>query len=555
MKRAILYDTTLRDGMQGENICFSPEDKIKVAKRLDDMAINYIEGGWPGSNPNAMRFFELAREINFKHSTITAFGSTRRPNICAHEDRNLNALVECGAPVAAIFGKSWDLHVQIMDISMEENLAMIRESVAWLMAQGLEVFYDAEHYYDGYIHNSSYAINTLKAAVDGGCRTIVLCDTNGGTLPHDIEQITMETMHHICGGVDFSPNVSRCNSLKSGDGTGEKEKKSGDNIVFGIHAHNDCGMAVANSVAAVRCGALMVQGTINGYGERCGNADLTSIIPILKLKMDIDCISMENLKKLKKLSRFVSETANMTPLNSRPFVGHSAFAHKGGIHVSAVMKASEAYEHMDPELVGSKRRVLVSEQSGVSNIEYKAKEMGIDLGEDSQQRKSIVTTVKELEDDGYQFDVAEGSLKIIMEKLTGQYQPHFDLESFRVTVEKDKERPCSAHAMIKIKVGNTTEITAAEGDGPVSALDNALRKALTNIFPDLDEMHLVDFKVRVIEGSDGTDAKVRVIISSRDENNIFSTIGVSEDIIEASWQALSDSFQYKLSMKKEQETP
>ncbi|MBF0235040.1 MAG: citramalate synthase, partial [Desulfamplus sp.] len=327
-----------------------------------------------------------------------------------------------------------------------------------------------------------------------------------------------------------------------------------DTITFGIHAHNDCGMAVANSISAVRCGAVMVQGTVNGYGERCGNADLTSIIPILKLKMNNDCISMQNLKKLKKLSRFVSETANMTPLNSRPFVGHSAFAHKGGIHVSAVMKASEAYEHMNPELVGSKRRVLVSEQSGVSNIEYKAKEMGIDLGDDNLHRKSIVNTVKELEDDGYQFDVAEGSLKIIMEKLTGQYQSHFELESFRVTVEKDKERPCSAYAMIKIKVGNTVEITAAEGDGPVSALDNALRKALTNIFPDLDEMHLVDFKVRVIEGSDGTDAKVRVIISSRDENNIFSTIGVSEDIIEASWQALSDSFQYKLSMKKEQET-
>jgi len=529
MKKAILYDTTLRDGMQGENICFSPEDKVKVAQRLDDMGIHYIEGGWPGSNPNAMRFFELIRETEFKSSRIAAFGSTRRPNILAEDDRNLKALVESGAAVAAIFGKSWDLHVQIMEISLEENLAMIRESVAWLMAQGLEVFYDAEHYYDGYIHNRSYAIETLEAAVEGGCRALILCDTNGGTMPHDIEKITLET-------IDL---VNKTFPVLS------------DSMIFGIHAHNDCGMAVANSVAAVRSGALMVQGTVNGYGERCGNADLTSLIPILKLKMDRDCISMENLKKLKKLSRFVSETANMTPLNSRPFVGHSAFAHKGGIHVSAVMKASEAYEHMDPELVGSKRRVLVSEQSGISNIEYKAKEMGIDLGEDGQQRKGIVTTVKELEDDGYQFDVAEGSLKIIMEKLTGQYQPHFDLESFRVTVEKDKERPCYAHAMIKIKVGNTTEITAAEGDGPVSALDNALRKALTNIFPDLDEMHLVDFKVRVIEGSAGTDAKVRVIISSRDENNIFNTIGVSEDIIEASWQALSDSFQYKLSMKKE----
>lgn len=546
MKTAILYDTTLRDGMQGENICFSPEDKIKVAKRLDDMGIHYIEGGWPGSNPNAMRFFELAKEVKFNNSIITAFGSTRRPNITPDKDKNLNALVACGAPVAAIFGKSWDLHVQIMENSLEENIAMIKDSVAWLISKGLTVFYDAEHYYDGYINNKSYALETLKAAVKGGCRTLVLCDTNGGTLPHDIEQITTETIREIYSDSEISNLIHQNNDAQT------KEDLS-DAIVFGIHAHNDCGMAVANTIAAVRCGVRVVQGTVNGYGERCGNADLTSIIPILKVKMDNDCISFENLTKLKKLSRFVSETANMTPLNNRPFVGHSAFAHKGGIHVSAVMKAAEAYEHMNPELVGSKRRVLVSEQSGMSNISYKAKEFGIDLGDNGKYSKSIVTTIKDLEDDGYQFDVADGSLKIIMEKITGQYQPHFELESFRVTVEKDKERPCYAHAMIKIKVGDTVEITAAEGDGPVSALDNALRKALTNIFPDLDEMHLIDFKVRVIEGSAGTDAKVRVIISSRDENNIFNTIGVSEDIIEASWQALSDSFQYKLAMQKEQE--
>ncbi|MGD9732446.1 MAG: citramalate synthase [Desulfamplus sp.] len=546
MKTAILYDTTLRDGMQGENICFSPEDKIKVAKRLDDMGIHYIEGGWPGSNPNAMRFFELAKEVKFNNSTITAFGSTRRPNITPDKDKNLNALAACGAPVAAIFGKSWDLHVQIMENSLEENLAMIKDSVEWLISKGLTVFYDAEHYYDGYINNKYYALETLKAAVKGGCRTLVLCDTNGGTLPHDIEQITTETIREIYSDSEISNLIHHNNDAQT------KEDLS-DAVVFGIHAHNDCGMAAANTIAAVRCGVRVVQGTVNGYGERCGNADLTSIIPILKVKLDNDCISFENLKKLKKLSRFVSETANMTPLNNRPFVGHSAFAHKGGIHVSAVMKAAEAYEHMNPELVGSKRRVLVSEQSGMSNISYKAKEFGIDLGDNGKYSKSIVTTIKDLEDDGYQFDVADGSLKIIMEKITGQYQPHFELESFRVTVEKDKERPCYAHAMIKIKVGDTVEITAAEGDGPVSALDNALRKALTNIFPDLDEMHLIDFKVRVIEGSAGTDAKVRVIISSRDQNNIFNTIGVSEDIIEASWQALSDSFQYKLAMQKERE--
>lgn len=330
-------------------------------------------------------------------------------------------------------------------------------------------------------------------------------------------------------------------------------------VQLGIHAHNDCGMAVANSISAVRSGADMVQGTINGYGERCGNADLTSIIPVVALKLKKQCISMDNLAKLKSLSRFISETANMTPLNARPFVGKSAFAHKGGIHVSAVVKEPRAYEHISPELVGNKRRVLVSEQSGKSNIEYKAKEMGINLDKEPGMGKTIVSSVKELEDEGFQFDVAEGSLKILMEKLTSQFKPHFELESFRVTIEKDKERPCYAHALIKIRVDDQTVITAAEGDGPVSALDNALRKALSKIFPSINGMHLVDFKVRVIEGSDGTDAKVRVIIESRDENNIFSTIGISEDIIEASWQALADSFQYKLSLnggiskKKQQE--
>lgn len=524
MKKAILYDTTLRDGMQGENICFSPEDKIKIAQILDDIGIHYIEGGWPGSNPNAMRFFELIANVNFKNSRLAAFGSTRRPDIKPDEDKNLKALVNCGSPVVTIFGKSWDLHVDIIKTTLNENLAMIRESVEFLLNSGPEVFYDAEHYYDGYINNTEYALETLEAAVRGGCTTIILCDTNGGTLPHDIEQITRRTRSHLT-------------------------QKFNREIDLGIHAHNDCNMAVANSITAVRSGATMVQGTVNGYGERCGNADLTSIIPILKLKLQHDCISSENLKKLRKLSRFVSETANMAPLSSRPFVGHSAFAHKGGIHVSAVMKESRAYEHMDPALVGNDRRVLVSEQSGKSNIHYKAMEMGIDLGLNNEKGQSIVSSIKELEDDGFQFDVAEASLKIIMEKLTDRFHSHFDLESFRVTIEKDRDRPCYAHAMIKIRVGDKIEITAAEGDGPVSALDNALRKALNNLFPNLDEMYLVDFKVRVIEGSAGTNAKVRVIISSRDENNIFNTIGVSEDIIEASWQALADSFQYKLSLE------
>ena len=510
--------------MQGENICFSPEDKIKVAQRLDDIGIHYIEGGWPSSNPSALRFFELAREISFTRAKLAAFGSTRRPGIRPENDANLEALLKCGAGVITIFGKSWDLHVkEVMNNSLEENLAMIRESIEFLLSHGREVIYDAEHFFDGYVNNPEYTLETLDAAVQGGCRTLVLCDTNGGTLPHDLESMINAAREHL-------------------------ERTHPDKVDLGIHAHNDCSMAVSNSISAVRCGAVMVQGTINGYGERCGNADLTSVIPILSLKMGLGCISPENLKKLRSLSRFISETANMIPLNSRPFVGKSAFAHKGGIHVSAVMKETRAYEHMDPTLVGNDRRVLVSEQSGRSNIEFKAREMGIELDKDGRNWKNIVTNIKELEEDGYQFEVAEGSLRILMEKLTQRFRPHFELESFRVTIEKDKDRPCYAYAMIKIRVGDTVEITAAEGDGPVSALDNALRKALSKIFPEINDMHLVDFKVRVIEGRDGTDAKVRVIIESRDENNIFSTIGVSEDIIEASWQALADSFQYKLSL-------
>ena len=510
--------------MQGENICFSPEDKLKIAKRLDDIGVHYIEGGWPGSNPNALRFFELARSLALKHAKLAAFGATRRPNTPPSRDENLAALLESRAPVITIFGKSWDLHVEtVMENSLHENLAMIQESIAFLLDHNREVIYDAEHFYDGYIENREYAVNTLMAAIRGGCRTIVLCDTNGGTLPHDVEEITSQVRREI-------------------------EEKGYPGIQFGIHAHNDCSMAVANSISAVCAGAVMVQGTINGYGERCGNADLTSVIPVLALKMKRECISENNLKKLKPLSRFVSETANMTPLNARPFVGKSAFAHKGGIHVSAVVKESRAYEHIPPELVGNKRRVLVSEQSGKSNIEYKAREMGLDLDKKGHFGKKIVSSIKELEDEGFQFEVAEGSLKILMEKLTNQFTPHFELESFRVTIEKDKEKPCYAYAMIKIRVDHETVITAAEGDGPVSALDNALRKALSEIFPDINDMHLVDFKVRVMEGSDGTDAKVRVIIESRDQDNIFSTIGISEDIIEASWQALADSFQYKLSL-------
>ena len=369
-------------------------------------------------------------------------------------------------------------------------------------------------------------MQSLAAALDGGADFIVLCDTNGGTLPFELESILAEVRQQM-------------NNIGSGP-------SQNGSVKLGIHSHNDCGMAVANSITAVQNGAVMVHGTINGYGERCGNADLTTIIPILSIKMDRACVTQENLKKIKTLSRYVSETANLVPLNSRPFVGKSAFAHKGGIHVSAIMKTPRAYEHMDPAIVGNSRRVLVSDLSGKSNVEYKAKELGVEIGKNGFDSSQIASEIKQMEQEGYQFDTADGTFKILLEKFTDQFKPHFALESFRVTIEKDQDQPCSAHATIKISVGDKKEITAGEGYGPVSALDNALRKALDKFYPDLDTMRLVDFKVRVIDGTRGTAAKVRVLIESRDQNEIWSTMGVSEDIIEASWQALADSFQFKL---------
>jgi 2-isopropylmalate synthase len=526
-----LYDTTLRDGTQGENINFSADEKLKIAERLDDIGVHYLEGGWPGSNPKDIQFFDLARRAEFNQIKITAFGATRRAGIEPEDDANLRALIDSHTPVVTIFGKSWDLHVErIMNNDLQENLAMIQDSVAYLKDQQRQVIYDAEHFFDGYKANRDYARHTLIPAIRSGAEFVVLCDTNGGTLPHEIEQIIQE----------LSPWLEK-----------ELEQPASEwKFKFGIHAHNDCGVAVANTITAVRSGISMVQGTINGYGERCGNADLTSIIPIINLKMNGSCIPQQNLSGLQSLSRFVSETANLVPLNSRPFVGKSAFTHKGGVHVNAIMKLPKAYEHMIPDLVGNRRRVLVSDLSGKSNIEYKAEEFGVKLDGNGHDSRQIVSKIKDLEQEGYQFDVADGSFKILAQKLTDQFRPLFELESFRVTIEKDKDQPCTAHATIKISVDNRNEITAAEGYGPVSALDNALRKALDKFYPDLDTMRLVDFKVRVIDGRSGTAAKVRVLIESRDQDQIWSTMGVSEDIIEASWQALADSFQYKLDHEK-----
>ncbi|RPH50508.1 MAG: citramalate synthase [Desulfobacteraceae bacterium] len=526
MDQILLYDTTLRDGTQGENISFTSDEKLNIAEMLDDLGIHYIEGGWPGSNPKDKQFFDLAKRIKFKNSRLSAFGSTRRAGLFPEDDPNLKALIESGTPVLTVFGKSWDLHIeQIMGNTLRENLEMIRDTVEYLKHNGREVIYDAEHFFDGYKANGDYALKTLLAAAEAGADIITLCDTNGGALPFEIKTAMTDV------------NNSLGNYLM---------KNQGKPVRIGIHAHNDCGLAVANSVTAVRAGAVMVQGTVNGYGERCGNTDMTSVIPLLCLKMKKPCFQDDNLAKLTRLSRFVDETANMIPLNNRPFVGKSAFAHKGGVHVSAIMKEPRAYEHMKPELVGNTRRVLVSDLSGKSNVEYKAKELGIELGGNGFDSRKIVSEIKRLEQEGYQFDTADGSFRILIEKYTNQFKPLFDLESFRVTVEKDRNKPCSAHATIKISVNGKEEITAAEGHGPVSALDNALRKALEKFYSDLDSMRLVDFKVRVMDGREGTAARVKVFIESRDKNDIWSTIGVSEDIIEASWHALADSFQYKL---------
>ena len=516
----LIYDTTLRDGTQGEQINFSAEEKLRIAQRLDDMGFHYIEGGWPGSNPKDMRFFELARDTEFKNARLVAFGSTRKPDMLPENCPNLKALLQAGTTAVTIFGKSWDLHVtEILEVSLDENLAIIQETVEYLKSKGKEVIYDAEHFFDGYKNNPQYALKTIQTALSAGADMIVLCDTNGGAITGELTEIMTEVASLI------PPHL------------------------LGIHAHNDCGLAVANSLSAVETGAKMVQGTINGYGERCGNADLIATIGNLQLKMQKRCLPETSIKQLTSLSRYVSDVANVPPLNSRPFVGRSAFAHKGGVHVSAISKNPVAYEHIKPELVGNNRRVLVSDLSGKSNIEYKARELDISLGENVSISKKLVQEIKNMEDQGYQFDAAEGSLALLIKKATGEFEEPFILESFRVIDEKIENKPSKSQAMIKISVGNEEEITAAEGNGPINALDNALRKALRKFYPQIDEMQLVDFKVRILEGSEGTAAKVRAFLETRDENEVWSTIGVSTNVIEASWHALVDSVQYKLSKK------
>ncbi|MBN2324616.1 MAG: citramalate synthase [Spirochaetes bacterium] len=519
-----IFDTTLRDGSQGEGVTLSSKDKVRVAEALDEFGVHYIEGGWPGSNPKDIEFFKLINDVRLKTAKIAAFGSTRRPENSADKDPNLNAIIETGSPVATIFGKSWDLHVKdALRISPEQNLDIIEDSCRYLKKRGKEVIYDAEHFFDGYKENPSYALQTIEAAQRGGADIIVLADTNGGTLTHELAPIFAEVKKRITRPL-------------------------------GIHAHNDSDCGVANSIEAVMCGAVHVQGSINGYGERCGNANLCSVIPILHLKLGMPCVPDDHIRHLTELSRYVSELANMAHVMNMPFVGESAFAHKGGIHVNAVMKNPKTYEHIEPETVGNMRRVLVSDLSGKSSILYKASEFGIDLSalEDrSKKTKEVLKRLKELEHMGYQFEGAESSFEILIKKLIGTFDDYFSLEGFRVITEKrgPKEHVLS-EATIKVTVDGEKELTASEGVGPVNALDRALRKALTIFYPTLGEMRLVDYKVRVLDTKKATEALVRVLIQSTDGIDEWGTVGVSQNLMEASWLALVDSISYKL-MKDE----
>lgn len=512
-----VYDTLLRDGSQTENLSFSLADKIRLTEEFDELGIDYVEGGWPGSNPKDVEYFEEMKSTELNNTKLTAFGSTRHPDNSPSNDENLKYLLEAETPVITIFGKTWPLHVtEALGVSEEENLEIIYSSVEFLMEHDREIIYDAEHYFDGYKHNSEYALDSLRAARDAGADCLVLCDTNGGCLPGEIRDIVSTTIKKV------------------------------DDANFGIHVHNDSGCAVANTLEAVNEGVDHVQGTINGFGERCGNADLISVIPDLELKMDKDVLGSEKLRKLTEVSRFVDELANLKPNPHQPFVGDSAFAHKGGIHVSAVRKNPDTYEHINPDQVGNSRKVLVSELSGKSNIIQKAEELGLDLGEGQDQAKRVVEEVKRLENEGFHYEAAEGSFEILVKRLTGEHKVYFRLVGFRIINEQDNSESQRCEATIKVSVGDNIEHTAADGVGPVNALDNALRKALYEFYPELDDVNLSDFKVRVLDETAGTAAKVRVLIEMTDDDQSWRTLGVSENIIDASWQALTDGIDYKL---------
>ncbi|RED56228.1 citramalate synthase [Cohnella lupini] len=509
-----IFDTTLRDGTQGEGISLTAEDKVKIALKLDALGVHYIEGGNPGSNSKDIEFFRRVRELKLQ-AKLTAFGSTRRKNSICEHDVNLKHLTESGAQAATLVGKSWDFHVHTaLQTTLDENLAMIYESLAYVKNSGMEALFDAEHFFDGYKANPEYALAALKKAKDAGAAWIVLCDTNGGTLPGEISEIVSRVVKVI-------------------------------DAPIGIHTHNDSELAVANTLAAITAGARHIQGTINGYGERCGNANLCSILPTLQLKMGYSCVSDDQLKMLTSVARYVSEIANVHMPVNQPYVGNAAFAHKGGIHVSAIMKDSKTYEHIEPHLVGNKQRVLVSELAGQSNILSKAQEMGLDVNPESMKSRQVIDRIKELEHQGYQFEGADASLELLLRDAYGGSVQEFTVDSFKIMVEKTAGQMVT-EAIVKISVAGEQVYTVAEGNGPVNALDNALRKALVQFYPGIRDVHLSDYKVRVLDEKDATAAKVRVLIESTDFKDTWSTVGVSSNVIEASWEALIDSIRYSL---------
>jgi 2-isopropylmalate synthase len=522
-----LYDTTLRDGAQREGISFSVVDKLNITRRLDELGVQFIEGGWPGSSPKDDEFFQKASQLKMVNSKLVAFGSTRRANKKAEEDSNLQALANAGVEVVTLVGKSSDLHVtQVLETTLDENLSMVADSISYLKEKGISVFLDAEHFFDGYKSNPEYALQVLKVADKAGAGCMVLCDTNGGTLPVEITDI-INTVRQIT------------------------------DVPIGIHAHNDSELAIANTLAAVNAGASQVQGTINGYGERCGNANLCSIIPALKLKMGIDCVTDEQLARLTEVAHYISEVANLVPDPFLPYIGDSAFSHKGGLHVSGLRKWSGSYQHIEPETVGNKQRMLISELSGRASIVHRARELGVDLSMKSAEAQELLDRVKMLESRGFQYENAEASFDLLVQRAKAGYEKPFELVDFMVIVEKRRRPPAMinveemmSEAIIKVRVDDEVVHTAAEGNGPVNALDEALRKALLRFYPSLSTVKLIDYKVRILEGSTGTESQVRVIIESSDGIEQWRTVGSSTNIIEASWLALADSLEYWLLKQK-----
>lgn len=517
VERVTILDTTLRDGAQMEGISFSATDKLRIAQKLDELGVAYIEGGWPGSNPKDVAFFERVRDLELRHARIAAFGSTRRAHTAVEDDANVRALVEARTPVAVIVGKASPMHVtEVLGTTLDENLAMIRDTVAYLRAAGREVLFDAEHFFDGYELDAAYALATLRAAAEAGADLVVLCDTNGGALPGAVRRIVTTVRQAL-------PQVA-----------------------LGIHAHNDSGVAVANTLVAVEAGAVHVQGTMNGYGERCGNANLCSVIPSLQLKMGVQALADGNLALLTEASRYVSEVANLRPADHEPYVGRSAFTHKAGLHVNALMKATDSYQHVDPALVGNKMRILVSELAGRSNIVHKLSELAMEVELDADEVRRIAERLKDLESQGFQYEGADGSFELLVRRSQPGYRAPFEVLDFLVLVEKRAENSIVAEATVKARVDGEIMHTAAEGDGPVNALDRAMRKALLPFYPELDRVQLTDYKVRILDEKAATAALTRVLIDASDGENSWTTVGCSVNIIEASFQALLDSLELPL---------